>query len=95
MSGCKLLTAFFVMIHYLVYIICNFNTMSNHSPISTHHSLTKWGIIGCGRIAHRFMQGLNALPGNVLAAAYSRRVETVDAFVAEYGGVACSRAEEL
>jgi len=69
--------------------------MSNHSPISTHHSLTKWGIIGCGRIAHRFMQGLNALPGNVLAAAYSRRVETVDAFVAEYGGVACSSAEEL
>ncbi|MGY4538426.1 putative dehydrogenase [Mucilaginibacter sp. UYNi724] len=57
--------------------------------------MTKWGIIGCGRIAHRFMQGLNALPNNVLAASYSRRPETVADFVAQYGGVACSNAEEL
>jgi predicted dehydrogenase len=57
--------------------------------------MTKWGIIGCGRIAHRFMQGLNALPNNVLAASYSRRKETVDAFVAQYGGRPCSSAEEL
>ncbi|QHS55524.1 Gfo/Idh/MocA family oxidoreductase [Mucilaginibacter sp. 14171R-50] len=57
--------------------------------------MTKWGIIGCGRIAHRFMQGLSALPGNVLAASYSRRAETVDAFVALYGGRACCSTEEL
>ncbi|MBB5396583.1 Gfo/Idh/MocA family protein [Mucilaginibacter sp. AK015] len=57
--------------------------------------MTKWGIIGCGRIAHRFMQGLSALPGNVLAASHSRRAETVDAFVAQYGGRACRSAEEL
>src|SRR4051812_24283551 len=57
--------------------------------------MIKWGIIGCGRIAHRFMQGLNALPGNVLAASYSRRIETVDAFVNQYGGKACTSAEEL
>ncbi|MES2268295.1 MAG: Gfo/Idh/MocA family oxidoreductase [Bacteroidota bacterium] len=69
--------------------------MPNHSLPTTHHSPIKWGIIGCGRIAHRFMQGLNALPGNVLAASYSRRPETVEAFVAQYGGEACSSAEEL
>jgi hypothetical protein len=57
--------------------------------------MTKWGIIGCGRIAHRFMQGLNTLPYNALLASYSRRPETVDAFVAQYGGKACSSAEEL
>lgn len=57
--------------------------------------MTKWGIIGCGRIAHRFMQGLNALPDNVLAAAFSRRMETVEAFVNQYGGKACNSADEL
>ncbi|MFD0763615.1 Gfo/Idh/MocA family protein [Mucilaginibacter lutimaris] len=57
--------------------------------------MTKWGIIGCGRIAHRFMQGLNALSGNMLAASYSRRPETVEAFVAQYGGEAYSSADEL
>lgn len=69
--------------------------MLNHSQLTTPHSPTKWGIIGCGRIAHRFMQGLNALPDNVLAAAYSRRMETVEAFVNQYGGNACSSADEL
>ncbi|MDB5126653.1 Gfo/Idh/MocA family oxidoreductase [Mucilaginibacter sp.] len=57
--------------------------------------MTKWGIIGCGRIAHRFMQGLNALPDNALSASYSRRPETVDTFVAQYGGKPCSSAEDL
>ncbi|MCQ6960174.1 Gfo/Idh/MocA family protein [Mucilaginibacter aquariorum] len=57
--------------------------------------MTKWGIIGCGRIAHRFMQGLNALRDNALSASYSRRPETVDAFVAQYGGKPRSSAEEL
>jgi predicted dehydrogenase len=69
--------------------------MPNYSPLTTHHSPIKWGIIGCGRIAHRFMQGLNVLPGNVLAAAYSRRMETAEAFVAQYGGKACTSSEEL
>ena len=57
--------------------------------------MIKWGIIGCGRIAHRFMQGLNSLPGNVLAGSWSRRAETVDAFVAQYGGNACTSVDEL
>ncbi|AMR31464.1 oxidoreductase [Mucilaginibacter sp. PAMC 26640] len=57
--------------------------------------MTKWGIIGCGRIAHRFMQGINALPDNLLAASWSRRAETVTAFVNEHGGTACAHIDEL
>jgi predicted dehydrogenase len=57
--------------------------------------MIKWGIIGCGRIAHRFMQGFAAVPDIELVASYSRRPETVDAFVAQYGGKACRSVEEL
>jgi predicted dehydrogenase len=57
--------------------------------------MIKWGIIGCGRIAHRFMQGMQVLPGNELVASWSRRPETVTAFAAEYGGTACESADEL
>lgn len=57
--------------------------------------MVRWGIIGCGRIAHRFVQGLNAVPGNVLHALWSRRAETVDSFAAKYGGIACKSLEEI
>jgi predicted dehydrogenase len=57
--------------------------------------MIRWGIIGCGRIAHRFMQGLHSLPGNELSASWSRREETVNQFVAQYGGLACTSADEL
>ena len=57
--------------------------------------MIKWGIIGCGRIAHRFMQGFAAVEEVELVASYSRRAETVDAFVAQYGGIACRSIDEL
>ncbi|MFA6085382.1 Gfo/Idh/MocA family protein [Mucilaginibacter sp.] len=57
--------------------------------------MIRWGIIGCGRIAHRFMQGLPEVPGAELAASWSRRAETVDAFVKQYGGKAYTTIEEL
>ena len=57
--------------------------------------MIRWGIIGCGRIAHRFMQGLNVLPDCALVASWSRRPETVTAFVEQYGGIACESIEEL
>jgi scyllo-inositol 2-dehydrogenase (NADP+) len=57
--------------------------------------IIKWGIIGAGRISHRFMQGLNALEGNVLASVWSRRPESVNSFVAQYGGSACALLSEL
>jgi predicted dehydrogenase len=57
--------------------------------------MIRWGIIGCGRIAHRFMQGLPEVQGAELAASWSRRAETVDAFVNQYGGKACTSVEDL
>jgi scyllo-inositol 2-dehydrogenase (NADP+) len=57
--------------------------------------MIRWGIIGCGRIAHRFMQGLQEVPDTILAASWSRRAETVNAFVEQYGGEACSSVDEL
>ena len=57
--------------------------------------MIKWGIIGCGRIAHRFMQGLHQVEDAALAASWSRRTETVDSFVSQYGGRACNSVEEL
>ena len=65
----------------------------NHEP-STIRPL-KWGIIGCGRIAHRFMQGLRDVPGAELISVWSRREEAVDAFVLQHGGRACKSVEEL
>jgi len=55
----------------------------------------KWGIIGCGRIAHRFVQGLREVPGTSLVSVWSRRAETVDSFVAQHGGTACRSLQEL
>ena len=68
---------------------------AGYSSLATDNFPIKWGIIGCGRIAHRFMQGLAVLPGNVLSASYSRRPETVNAFVDQYGGKSCISADEL
>ncbi|HEY8928182.1 MAG TPA: Gfo/Idh/MocA family oxidoreductase [Mucilaginibacter sp.] len=57
--------------------------------------MIKWGIIGCGRIAHRFVQGLKAVPGAELTSLWSRRAETVEAFAAQHGGHACQTIDEL
>ena len=57
--------------------------------------MIKWGIIGCGRISHRFMQGLKVIPGTELTAVWSRRPESVSNFVASYGGKACETLQDL
>ena len=57
--------------------------------------MIRWGIIGCGRIAHRFMQGLNTIEDAILISVWSRRPETVKNFVGRYGGSACSTIDEL
>lgn len=57
--------------------------------------MVKWGIIGCGRIAHRFVQGLKAVPGTQLVSLWSRRAESVNSFVELYGGNACRTVDEL
>ena len=62
---------------------------------STVRTMLKWGIIGCGRISHRFIQGLNAVPGNSLKSVWSRRPESVNSFVNQYGGHPCCSLLEL
>lgn len=57
--------------------------------------MIKFGIIGCGRIAQRFMQGFAAINDVKLVASYSRRAVTVDDFVAKYGGEACYTLDDL
>jgi predicted dehydrogenase len=57
--------------------------------------MIKWGIIGCGRISHRFVQGLAEVPGAPLVYVWSRRSETVNSFVCQYGGIACKTVDEL
>jgi predicted dehydrogenase len=57
--------------------------------------MIKWGVIGCGRISHRFIQGLQDMQDAELVSVWSRRPESVDSFVALYGGTACKSVEEL
>src|SRR3978361_1657913 len=57
--------------------------------------MIKWGIIGCGSIAHRFVQGLKAVPGTELVSLWSRRAESVNEFANLYGGHACQTVDEL
>jgi predicted dehydrogenase len=57
--------------------------------------MLKFGIIGCGRISHRFMQGLKQVADASLTAAWSRRAESVEQFVGQYGGKACASVDDL
>lgn len=45
----------------------------------------RWGVIGCGRIAHAFARGLETLPEAQLAAAASKSRKRAQAFGAECG----------
>lgn len=54
-----------------------------------------WGIVGAGHIAHRFAQGLMHVRDARIARTWSRRVESVDAFVQRFGGAACATFDEV
>jgi predicted dehydrogenase len=47
---------------------------------------TGWGIVGTGRVAHLFAEGLADAPGARVAAVASRTVEGARAFAAHFGG---------
>jgi predicted dehydrogenase len=51
--------------------------------------LIRWGVVGTGRIARRFAQGLAHVPHAQLTALWSRRAEPARAFAEEFGGDAC------
>ncbi|MGF6936788.1 putative dehydrogenase [Paraburkholderia sp. UCT70] len=55
----------------------------------------RWGIVGTGRIARRFAQGLAFVPRTRLAALWSRRVEPAQAFADEFGGAVCDSFDTL
>ncbi|HVW51290.1 MAG TPA: Gfo/Idh/MocA family oxidoreductase [Trinickia sp.] len=54
-----------------------------------------WGIVGAGHIAHRFAQGLMHVRDARIARTWSRRAESVDAFVQRFGGAACATFDEV
>jgi predicted dehydrogenase len=45
----------------------------------------RWGIVGAGKIAHRFARSLAFVPGGQFAGVWSRRAQTSQAFAAEFG----------
>lgn len=55
----------------------------------------RWGVIGCGMVSHRFMQGLHEVPGTQMVSAWSRSPGPVKSFVDKYGGKACTSIDEL
>jgi predicted dehydrogenase len=74
-------------------VLINYSLNQLNQPLT--NNMIKWGIIGCGRIAHRFVQGLREVPGTTLATVWSRRAESVNSFVDQYGGKASESVEEL
>ena len=54
-----------------------------------------WGIVGAGHIAHRFAQGLAHVRDARLARVWSRRTESVAAFVQRHGGEGCGSFDDL
>jgi predicted homoserine dehydrogenase-like protein len=51
----------------------------------------RWGILGPGRIAHRFAQALEVVDGARLQAVASRSVERAGEFAREYGAPPTAR----
>ena len=54
--------------------------------LAAHASLApvRWGIVGAGRIAHRFAQSLSVVPGTVLAGVWTRRAMQAQAFAQQH-----------
>jgi predicted dehydrogenase len=57
--------------------------------------LIRWGILGAGDASRRFAQGLAHVAGTSLAVVWTRRQSSAEAFVAEFGGTACTTLEHL
>jgi len=73
--------------------------VTNANPTATHATASdreiRWGIVGTGRIARRFAQGLAYVPHARLAALWSRRPEPAQTFADEFGGEACASFDAL
>jgi len=74
-------------------IVTNANSTATHTTASDRE--IRWGIVGAGRIARRFAQGLAYVPHARLAALWSRRPEPAQTFADEFGGEACASFDAL
>jgi predicted dehydrogenase len=59
------------------------NAAEHHHP--GNHAAIRWGIVGTGRIAHRFAQSLAHVPDARLAAVWSRRRSPAETFAQQHG----------
>jgi scyllo-inositol 2-dehydrogenase (NADP+) len=55
----------------------------------------RWGIVGAGRIARRFAQGVAYVEGARVGAVWSRRAAPAEALAEEFGASACASFEAL
>jgi predicted dehydrogenase len=74
-------------------IVTNANSTATQTTASDRD--IRWGIVGAGRIARRFAQGLAYVPHARLAALWSRRPEPAQTFADEFGGEACTSFDAL
>ncbi|MFL6684115.1 Gfo/Idh/MocA family protein, partial [Paraburkholderia graminis] len=74
-------------------IVTNANSTATQTTASDRE--IRWGIVGAGRIARRFAQGLAYVPHARLAALWSRRPEPAQTFADEFGGEACASFDAL
>jgi predicted dehydrogenase len=70
-------------------------TMTIATQEASPDRMVRWGIVGTGRIARRFAQGLAHVPQAQLTALWSRRAEPAAAFAEEFGGEVCASFEAL
>ena len=64
-------------------------------PSMKEETVIRWGVVGTGRIARRFAQGLAHVPATKITAVWSRRAEPATAFAAEFGGAAYGSLDAL
>lgn len=55
----------------------------------------RWGIVGAGRIARRFAQGVQHVRDARVSAVWSRRAAPAEALAGEFGATACESFEAL
>ncbi len=73
------------------------NTHAEARLTDKHHSLEtiRWGIVGAGRIARRFAEGLKHVEGATLAGVWSRRAEPARALAEPFGARAFADFDTL
>jgi predicted dehydrogenase len=70
------------------------NDVAHNNPSGTDTPI-RWGIVGTGRIAHRFAQSLAHVPDARLKSVWSRRSAPVEAFAQQHGARAAGSFDAL